>query len=121
MCPYNCEVSFLVLNIISTQIAILSPVYSGAHYLEFVPPPGDGFSFEGGQLYCKDCFVATSGMKCSGCGQGVSPDELWVEAFDVTWHSQCFVCDVSIRDLGEEPAMGSHTDLWVVCVCDDLW
>ena len=44
--------------------------------------------------------MATSGMKCSGCGQGVSPDELWVEAFDVTWHSQCFVCDVSIRDLG---------------------
>ncbi|KAL5479195.1 hypothetical protein EMCRGX_G022686 [Ephydatia muelleri] len=54
---------------------------------------GDGFSFEGGQLYCKDCFVTNSGIKCNGCGQGVSPDDLWIEALDVTWHSQCFVCD----------------------------
>ena len=84
------------LNDLEAQIRVIC-VGNSALQLEFCCLiAGDGFSFEGGQLYCKDCFVTNSGIKCNGCGQGVSPDDLWIEALDVTWHSQCFVCDVSI-------------------------
>ena len=45
-------------------------------------------------MYFQNCFTETYGVTCSGCGQSISANELWVEALERNWHPQCFVCAV---------------------------
>ena len=42
----------------------------------------------------QNCFTEAYGVSCSGCGQTIGANELWVEALDRNWHPQCFVCGV---------------------------
>lgn len=55
---------------------------------------GEGFSMEANQLLCGDCYGETYGATCGGCGQKIGGDQLWVEALDKQWHSQCFTCTI---------------------------
>ena len=49
---------------------------------------------EAGQLFCGSCYGESYGATCGGCGQKIGGDQLWVEALDQQWHSQCFTCTV---------------------------
>ncbi|XP_019854051.1 PREDICTED: LIM domain-binding protein 3-like [Amphimedon queenslandica] len=59
----------------------------------------DGFNMENGMLFCSNCFTEAYGVSCSGCGQTIGANELWVEALDRNWHPQCFVCGGCKRTL----------------------
>ena len=50
---------------------------------------------ENNLLFCADCFGAIYGATCFGCGQKIGGGELWVEALEHQWHSNCFRCEVS--------------------------
>ena len=65
------------------------------NYYIFIFHTGDGFNMQDNQLFCGDCFGAAYGATCHGCQGKIGGDELWVEALEHQWHSQCFVCDVS--------------------------
>ena len=66
-----------------------------SHPLFMYMRSGEGFNMEANQLFCGDCYGAAYGATCFGCGQKIGGDELWVEAMDHQWHSQCFKCEVS--------------------------
>ena len=57
---------------------------------------------EAGRLFCADCYGESYGATCGGCGNKIGGGQLWVEALDQQWHSQCFICTVSERGGGRE-------------------
>ncbi|XP_037092312.1 LIM/homeobox protein Lhx1-like [Pollicipes pollicipes] len=61
------------------------------------------FSREG-KLFCRDDFFRRYGTKCSGCGHGISPQDLVRKARDKVFHLKCFTCLVCRKQLstGEE-------------------
>jgi len=61
------------------------------------------FSREG-KLFCRDDFFRRFGTKCSGCGHGISPQDLVRKARDKVFHLKCFTCLVCRKQLstGEE-------------------
>lgn len=56
---------------------------------------GEGFNMEANKLFCGDCYGASYGATCFGCGLKIGGDELWIEAMGHNWHSACFQCEVS--------------------------
>ncbi|XP_064087013.1 LIM/homeobox protein Lhx1-like isoform X1 [Macrobrachium nipponense] len=61
------------------------------------------FSREG-KLFCRNDFFRRFGTKCSGCLQGISPQDLVRKARDRVFHLKCFTCCVCRKQLstGEE-------------------
>ncbi|KAL7646817.1 UNVERIFIED_CONTAM: hypothetical protein RMT77_002073 [Armadillidium vulgare] len=61
------------------------------------------FSREG-KLFCRQDFFRRFGTKCSGCLQGISPQDLVRKARDRVFHLKCFTCCVCRKQLstGEE-------------------
>ncbi|XP_045108455.1 LIM/homeobox protein Lhx1-like isoform X1 [Portunus trituberculatus] len=61
------------------------------------------FSREG-KLFCRPDFFRRFGTKCSGCLQGISPQDLVRKARDRVFHLKCFTCCVCRKQLstGEE-------------------
>ncbi|KAK8727880.1 hypothetical protein OTU49_009501, partial [Cherax quadricarinatus] len=61
------------------------------------------FSREG-KLFCRSDFFRRFGTKCSGCLQGISPQDLVRKARDRVFHLKCFTCCVCRKQLstGEE-------------------
>lgn len=61
------------------------------------------FSREG-KLFCREDFFRRYGTKCSGCGHGISPQDLVRKARDKVFHLKCFTCLVCRKQLstGEE-------------------
>ncbi|CAL4063244.1 unnamed protein product [Meganyctiphanes norvegica] len=57
-----------------------------------------------GKLFCKTDFFRRFGTKCSGCLQGISPQDLVRKARDRVFHLKCFTCCVCRKNLetGEE-------------------
>ena len=53
---------------------------------------------ENNMLFCADCFGSVYGATCFGCGQKIGGSELWVEALEHQWHSNCFRCEVRMDD-----------------------
>lgn len=66
-------------------------------FLSFFFSQGEGFNMENNMLFCADCFGAVYGATCFGCGQKIGGDELWVEALEHQWHSNCFRCEVRVQ------------------------
>ncbi|KAG7206891.1 hypothetical protein KM043_000790 [Ampulex compressa] len=56
------------------------------------------------KLFCRDDFFRRYGTKCSGCLQGISPQDLVRKARDKVFHLNCFTCLVCRRKMstGEE-------------------
>jgi len=61
------------------------------------------FSREG-KIYCREDFYRRFGTKCSGCGLGISPQDLVRKAREQVFHLKCFTCFVCRKQLvtGEE-------------------
>jgi len=57
-----------------------------------------------GKIFCREDFYRRFGTKCSGCGQGISPQDLVRKARDKVFHLKCFTCFVCRKQLltGEE-------------------
>jgi len=57
-----------------------------------------------GKIYCKEDFYRRFGPKCSGCGLGISPQDLVRKAREKVFHLKCFTCFVCRKQLvtGEE-------------------
>jgi len=57
-----------------------------------------------GKIFCKEDFYRRFGPKCSGCGLGISPQDLVRKARDKVFHLKCFTCFVCHKQLvtGEE-------------------
>lgn len=57
-----------------------------------------------GKIYCKEDFYRRFGPKCSGCGEGISAQDLVRKARDKVFHLKCFTCFVCRKQLvtGEE-------------------
>lgn len=57
-----------------------------------------------GKIYCKTDFYRRFGPKCSGCGMGISPQDLVRKAREKVFHLKCFTCFVCRKQLltGEE-------------------
>ncbi|CAL8137414.1 unnamed protein product [Orchesella dallaii] len=56
------------------------------------------------KLFCKNDFFRRYGTKCSGCAQGISPQDMVRKARDKVFHLTCFTCTICRRQLstGEE-------------------
>lgn len=60
--------------------------------------------YRDGKLYCKRDFFMRFGTKCSGCNQGIIPNDLVRKAKEKLYHLKCFTCMVCTKELstGEE-------------------
>ncbi|EDO39660.1 predicted protein, partial [Nematostella vectensis] len=56
------------------------------------------FSREG-KLFCKTDFYRRYGTKCSGCDQGISPNDMVRRAKHLVFHVDCFVCSYCKRQI----------------------
>lgn len=61
--------------------------------------------------------------KCTGCTFPVEPGDRWIEALDANWHSECFVCGVSViyhlKPFGIRPEAG-HVQMVSLLVIPEL-
>ena len=53
-----------------------------------------GFHERDGKPYCREDYYAMFAPRCGGCGQPIM--DSYISALSAHWHSECFVCSVSL-------------------------
>ncbi|KAH0549263.1 hypothetical protein KQX54_007453 [Cotesia glomerata] len=72
------------------------------------------------KLFCRNDFYRRYGTKCSGCLQGISPQDLVRKARDKVFHLNCFTCLVCRRQLSTGEELYVLDDNKFVCKQDYL-
>ena len=54
----------------------------------------NGFHERDGKPYCREDYYAMFAPRCGGCGQPIM--DSYISALSAHWHSECFVCSVSL-------------------------
>ncbi|XP_017790543.1 PREDICTED: LIM/homeobox protein Lhx5 [Habropoda laboriosa] len=72
------------------------------------------------KLFCREDFFRRYGTKCSGCLQGISPQDLVRKARDKVFHLNCFTCLVCRKQMSTGEELYVLDDNKFVCKQDYL-
>ncbi|XP_015117803.1 LIM/homeobox protein Lhx5 isoform X2 [Diachasma alloeum] len=72
------------------------------------------------KIFCRNDFFRRYGTKCSGCMQGISPQDLVRKARDKVFHLNCFTCLVCRKQLSTGEELYVLDDNKFVCKNDYL-